>query len=561
MRPQGKGPLESLYFQYPQFAAKRVPELGGVDTRHAVAIVGAGPIGMTAALTLARYGVRSVLLDNKSTLNDGSRAICVARPSLHILERIGAEREILAKALGWRHGRSYYRNQQVYRLEMPHSAQEKYLPMYNLQQQYIEHYLYNAVAACDLIDMRWQSEVKGVAQSATQVTLNVTSPLGAYDIQSDYVLAADGARSSVRSIMGLRLNGKNYEGKYVIADVRMKHDFPTERRAFFDPAGNPGGTVLIHRQPDDIWRIDYQLRAGESDEDAIQEDNIRERVQAILTGIGHTGDWELEWWSIYSANTLCLDDYKHGRVLFIGDSAHIVPIFGVRGLNNGLADAYNAAWKLAYVLNGVSTPRLLDSYSPERRGATLDVFENATKSTRFMTPPTRGWKLAREAVLSLALSHEFTRGFLNPRQMEAHSYSESASTTCAARDLEFERGPRCGSTIANARLADDRYLTDHVGIGFSAILFCDRPLTQTETGLLADLRKLDPRFVALIIAVRGSQIAGAEIEDRKGLIETLYGAVPGTLYLVRPDLHIAGRWKQAVASEIVDALGGCLGET
>ena len=157
----------------------------------------------------------------------------------------------------------------------------------------------------------------------------------------NYVLAADGARSPIRAMLGLRLKGENYEGRYVIADIRMDHDFPTERRAFFDPSGNPGGTVLIHKQPDDIWRVDYQLKEGESEEDALREDNIRARVTAILADIGHTKPWELEWWSVYSANTLCLDDYRHGRVFFIGDAAHIVPIFGVRGLNNGLADADN----------------------------------------------------------------------------------------------------------------------------------------------------------------------------------------------------------------------------
>ena len=125
-------------------------------------IVGAGPIGMTAALVLARYGIRSVLIDRKDTFNDGSRAICIARPSMHILERVGAVAPFVEKALGWRFGRSYYRGEQIFRLEMPQPPGEKYLPMYNLQQQYIEKFLHDAVAASDLIDMRWQSELTGL---------------------------------------------------------------------------------------------------------------------------------------------------------------------------------------------------------------------------------------------------------------------------------------------------------------------------------------------------------------------------------------------------------------
>ena len=295
-------------------------------------------------------------------------------------------------------------------------------------------------------------------------------------------------------MLGLRLKGDNYEGRYVIADIRMDHDFPTERRAFFEPSGNPGGTVLIHKQPDDIWRVDYQLREGESEAEALREENIRARVSAILADIGHTKPWELEWWSVYSANTLCLDDYRHDRVFFIGDAAHIVPIFGVRGLNNGLADAENIGWKLALVLHGEADDRLLDSYSPERRGATLDVFANATKSTRFMTPPTRGWRLAREAALSLSLKHEFPRGLANPRQMQPYTYSESLLTPYAGRDAEFAGGPVCGSVAPNAKLIDGTHLLDHAGNGMTAILFCEGA-AHRRTGGIARASRPDRQAV------------------------------------------------------------------
>jgi 3-(3-hydroxy-phenyl)propionate hydroxylase len=559
MRPAGKGPLESLYFEYPIFPARRVAELDGATVRHPVAIVGAGPIGMTAALVLARYGIRSVLIDRKDTFNDGSRALCIARPSMHILERIGAVAPFLEKSLGWRYGRSYYRGEQIFRLEMPHPAGEKYLPMYNLQQQYIEQYLHDAVAACELIDMRWRSELSDIKPGADGVSLGIASPAGNYRLDAEYVLAADGARSPVRSQLGLRMKGDNYEGRYVIADIRMDHDFPAERRAFFEPSGNPGGTVLIHKQPENIWRVDYQLREGESEQEAMREENIRARVGAILGDIGHSKPWELEWWSVYSANTLCLDDYRHGRVFFIGDAAHIVPIFGVRGLNNGLADAENLGWKLAAVLNGEADERLLDSYSPERRGATLDVFANATKSTRFMTPPTRGWRLAREAALSLSLKHEFPRGLANPRQMQPYTYSESALTPYAGRDEEFAGGPVRGSVAPNAKLEESSYLLDRAGIGMTAIVFCEGAPSAEQTALLDKLGAIDKRFVALPVACQGSAAGPKTIADSNGEIARLFAAAPDTFYLLRPDLHIAGRWKRIVADEILRTAALCLG--
>ncbi len=562
MRPAGKGPLESLYFTYPTFSAPMVAELEGRRPRHPVIIAGAGPIGMTAALTLARYGVKSVLLDRKPTFNDGSRAICIARPSMHILERIGAVAPFLEKALGWRHGRSYYGDHQIYRLEMPHSEDEKYMPMYNLQQQYIEQFLWEAVARSDLIDLRWQSEVSGIETNSEGATLAVKTPIGEYQLDADYVLAADGARSPLRSMLGLRLKGDNYEGKYVIADIRMDHDFPTERRAFFEPAGNPGGTVLIHKQPDNIWRVDYQLRDGERDDEAIKEENIRARVQAILNDIGHAGPWDLEWWSIYTANTLCLDDYKHGQVIFIGDSAHIVPIFGVRGLNNGLADAHNIGWKLAYVLSGGADPALLDSYSPERRGATLDVFANATKSTRFMTPPTRGWKLARSAALSLAVNHAFTRDLANPRQMQPYSYAGGPLSMLQEADRAFVSGPPSGTAAANVKLDDGRYLLDCAGEGFTGVLFLDRAWGEEDSASLAACLRLDRMFKCVVVTVEPQEALpgdAIEIRDPHGRIAQIYGAGLDTFYLLRPDLHVAGRWKVRQEEDVRQLLTVCLG--
>ena len=560
MRPAGKGALESLYFDYPKFAARRVPELDGATARHPVLIVGAGPIGMTAALVLARYGIRSVLIERKDTFNDGSRAICIARPSMHILERIGAVAPFVEKALGWRFGRSYYRGEQIFRLEMPQPRGEKYLPMYNLQQQYIEKFLHDAVAACDLIDMRWQSELSAIERHNDGVSVRISSPEGDYRLDADYVLAADGARSPVRSMLGLRLKGDNYEGRYVIADIRMDHDFPTERRAFFEPSGNPGGTVLIHKQPDDIWRVDYQLREGENEADVLKEENIRARVGAILADIGHTKPWELEWWSVYSANTLCLDDYRHGRVFFIGDAAHIVPIFGVRGLNNGLADAENIGWKLALVLHGEADARLLDSYSPERRGATLDVFANATKSTRFMTPPTRGWRLAREAALSLSLKPRISaRARQSAADAALYLFGKSADALCrtrrricrrpSLRQRRAERWARRRKLPAGSRRQRhdgdpvlrrrnppaNRRRCSRNSAGSTSVSFrCWSPHTDRP-----------PKRKPLRTVTAKSPACSRH--------------APGTLYLLRPDLHIAGRWKAVVPGEILKTAGLCLG--
>ena len=528
MRPQGRSETDSLYFSYPKFAA---PDTALRNARRdaPVAIVGAGPVGMTAALALAKEGVSSVLFDNKDTFNDGSRAICVARPSFYILEQLGAVRPFLEKALGWTTGRSFYRGEKILEFQMPDSPEEKYRPMYNLQQQYIEQFLWEAIGASDLIETRWRSKVSGVEDTGDRVRLTVSDPAGEYAFDAQYVLACDGARSAIRSFRGKRLKGENFEGRYVIADIQMPHDYPTIRRALFDPDCRPGGTVLIHKQPDDIWRIDYQLEEGESVEDAIREVRVRRSVASVLKEIGYDGEWELEWWSVYSANTLALDDYRDGRVFFVGDSAHIVPIFGVRGLNNGLADAANIGWKLGWVLNGRAGERLLDSYTPERRGATLDVFANASKSARFMTPSTYGWRLMRDAALSLALTKPFAGELANPRQMTAFTYG--ASPAVLPDDPAFDGGPGVGALIPDVKLGEN-YLSDRLGNGFTVLCFGEE--------LAAEVSALNPDGLKIL----GPPWSPA-LSDR-------FDATDNSAYLIRPDMHVAGRWRGATAGAVVD---------
>jgi 3-(3-hydroxy-phenyl)propionate hydroxylase len=518
MRPAGRGPLDSLYFHYMQFEAPSDRERLSDDAL--VVIVGAGPIGMTAALTLARHGQRSVLLERGNTFNDGSRAICIARSTMQTFSRIGAVKPFLDKALPWTKGLTYFRGEEILAFEMPDNPDVEFRPMYNLQQQYTEQYLWEAVDRSDLIDLRWQSEVTGLTDCDDLVGIEISDPKGNYVLNATYVLAADGARSALRQMRGLRLEGENYEGCYVIVDIQMSHDYPTIRRALFAPNSRPNGTVLIHKQPDDIWRIDYQLGADEDETDAIREEAIRENVSKVLSDIGYDGRWELEWWSVYSANTLALADYRDGHLFFIGDSAHIVPIFGVRGLNNGIADAENIGWKLAWVLSGRAGNGLLDSYTPERRGATLDVFTQSSKSARFMTPPTRGFTIMRDAALSLALSEPWAGDLANPRQMTPYNYTTAPWTI---RDVSTDSFAP-GFLLPDMQMGGP-FVANQLGNGFALLSFgVETPKVEDVTTVKVDV-----------------------------------GPCPkGTCLLIRPDGYIMARWPAFEIDEISSALNAAL---
>ncbi len=560
--------MTATYFDYRHHPAVLPALDDGRDLRrHRVAIVGGGPIGLTLALGLARHGVQSVVLEADDTVCVGSRAACISRRSLEIFAALDCAAPMLAKGLAWTGGRSFYRDTEVFRLAMPHDGNQRFPPMINLQQCYAEQYLVDACARrADLIELRWQSKVAGVRPHADGVTLEVETPAGAYRLEAGWVVACDGARSAVRQALGLKLTGTQYEGRYVIVDIRLRSDYPTERRAWFDPPSNPGSTLLMHKQPDDIWRIDYQLRDDEDPDEAVKPENVLPRVASHLAMIGERDDWEPVWISMYKANALTLERYRHGRVLFAGDAAHLVPIFGVRGMNSGVDDAHNLAWKLAFVERGLAGEALLDSYSDERVHATHENLRYATKSTEFMAPPSHGFALMREAVLSLAERHAWVRPLINPRQTSAIAFRESALNSHPQRDAAFAAGPHCGAVLPECPvvLPDGRtgHLTELLGRGFTALVFAADGAVAPE--LAAALQRLTAGrvpFDARIVASRRAPGAAFPVAvDAPGSAAALYGAAQGAVYLVRPDGHLCARWRDGAAQEIEAAVQRALCE-
>jgi 3-(3-hydroxy-phenyl)propionate hydroxylase len=357
--------------------------------------------------------------------------------------------------------------------------------------------------------------------------------------------------------MGLPLTGASYEGLFVIADIRIDLPLPTERLAYFDPDWNRGNTILMHREPHGIWRIDYQLPAGETPEQALQIDSLKARIDAQLAMIGHAGTpWQMDWCSVYSARALTLTDYVHGRV-FTGDAAHLLPIFGVRGANTAFQDAQSLAWHLAFVVNGWAGSKLLANHSTERVGAAREIIDEAGKSTRFMTPPSRGFRLLRDAVLSLSLKQGFVRPLYHWRTSRPHEYTGSMLNSSDDDNALFSAGPGHGAPPRNIRLSADDFLLDHLGGGFDLLYFTDaaavpEPLQQVVAGVRS-------RGVPLrVIAIGAAQpVAGAQrtLADADGHCRQRYGVTAaGAAYLLRPDQHVCARWLTLDAALLQAAL-------
>ena len=549
----------NLQFKPYPFEAKRYPASlpalkGGVDPRRRpVVIVGGGPVGYCAALGLANYGVPVVLLEADDSVCFGSRAICISRRSLEIVERLGAIEGFLNAGLPWTGGRSFYRNTEVLHFKMPADENQKLPPMINLAQYSIEKFLLDAAEARgDLIEIRWQSSVTAIDARENGALLTVNTPEGHYAMEADWVVAADGGRSFLREALGLQLKGTSYEGRYVIVDILLDSNRPTERLAYFDPACNPGSTVLVHKQPGNVWRIDYQLRDGEDPDEAVKPENVMPRVRSLLDMMGETAPWNPIWIGIYKANALTLEKYRRKRVLFAGDAAHLVPIFGVRGANSGIDDADNLAWKLAFVVKGLASERLLDSYSVERVAATHENLSYGTKSTEFMAPPSFAFDLMRKAVLSLAVRHPAMSSLINPRQTSAITYLTSPLNV-VERAGEFECGPvpgqslpECPVTIVEKGAAREGHLTDLITPAVTAIYFADHG--SAPPALIELAVRMREQGVPFVLTTLTRHLFVDVLEkhgwDHTGRLVDMYGATPGTLYIVRPDGHVLGRWRR-----------------
>ncbi|WP_342133131.1 FAD-dependent monooxygenase [Hydrogenophaga sp. OTU3427] len=554
-------PRPSIYYQYQVFQPW-LPSEHAEAQHHPVAIVGAGPAGMVTALELARHGVRSVVLSAERQLSQGSRAIVFTRRSMEILQQVGVAERMTEGGLPWRFGNSYYRGQRVFRMEAPHDADDRFFPMLNVQQQYMEEYLHEACQASPLIDFRWGNKVVSVEQSADAATVQVDTPEGPYTLTTDWLVAADGGRSPIRTAMNLQMEGASYEGFFVIADIKIDLPLPTERLAYFDPEWNPGNTILMHREPHGIWRVDYQLPPGETPEEALRPESLQARIDAQLAMIGFAGTpWEMDWSSVYSARTLTLPDYVHGRVIFTGDAAHLLPIFGVRGANTAFQDAQSLGWHLALVAKGVAHRRLLANHSAERVGAAREIIDEAGKSTRFMAPPSAGFRLLRDAVLSLSLTQDFVRPLYHWRTSRPHAYSHSVLNSSGDDNALFTAGPAHGAPPQNIRLGADDFLLDHLGGGFDLLYFTEDAAVPAP--LLAVVKEARARGVPLKLIAVGADtpVAGADLTlaDASGHFRQRYGVLAsGGAYLLRPDQHVCARWLTLDATRLKAALVAAL---
>ncbi|WP_170428991.1 FAD-dependent oxidoreductase [Ruegeria arenilitoris] len=512
-------------FEVPLYPYERSPDQdSATSVRHRVIVVGAGPVGLAAAIDLAQQGVETVVLDDNDKVSFGSRAICFSQRSLEIADRLGAGHKLVEKGVLWDAGKVYFDNRQVYEFHLQPDKGYGNPAFINLQQYYMEKALVERVRELQAdgapIEIRGQNKVEAIGTHDDHVTLEVETPEGPYNVEADWLIACDGAYSPTRRMLGLDFDGRVFEDNFLIADVVMQADYPTERWFWFDPPFNRGQSALLHKQPDNVWRIDLQLGKDIDPEQERKPENVIPRLRAML---GDDVDFELEWVSIYTFQCRRMDRFRHGRVLFAGDSAHQVSPFGARGANSGLQDADNLCWKLKLVIDGEAPELFLDSYSRERVEAADENIRMSTLSTEFITPKSDMSRLLRDAVLDMSEHYEFARPLVNSGRLSTPC-AYSGSPLSSADALNGPEVTRPGSACPDAPLGDEFLLPKLAGQFTLLTIDADAPDSLEEGGITA-------RRLALSVK-----------DDLTLELKRRYlGDAPSAVYLIRPDQHVAAR--------------------
>lgn len=540
--------LQMKTYANPVYEYRRVAEQDGATARRGVVVVGAGPVGLAAAIDLGQRGIPVLILDEDDTVSVGSRAICYAKRTLEILDRLHCGESVVDKGVRWNVGRVFDGAELAYRFDLlPESGHHR--PAFvNLQQYHFEECLVRRAQELEGVALRWRHKVVAVASHADGVTLRVVTPEGEYALDCDWLIACDGARSPLRSMLGLDTEGQVFHDRFLIADIHMTSDFPTERWFWFNPPFHPGQSVLLHRQADNVWRIDFQLGWDADPELEKTPERILPRLRAML---GPDATFEIEWASVYSFQCRRMQRFRHQRVLFAGDCAHLVSPFGARGANSGIQDTDNLVWKLDLVLHGKAPEGLLDSYDAERIAAADENILNSTRSTDFITPKSAVSRTFRDAVLALARRYPFARRLVNSGRLSVPKVLDASPLNTPDCD-RFAGAMVPGAPAADAPVEGPRggWLLDYLGGDFCVLTFGEAP-GATDIARLAAW----PVGVRVVHVGAGAHAACTVLTDREGLAAARYDSASGACYLMRPDQHVVARWRKFDIDAVHAALG------
>ncbi len=347
--------------------------------RYPVIIVGAGPTGLTLANLLGREGIRALLIERHLSTGREPRAVSLDDESLRTLQTLGVVANVLKHVVPG-YGSHYYSPRGHCFLKVEPTETPYGYPRRNaFRQPILERQLYEGLERFSHIETQFGSTLETLTQDASSVIVGITGPEGLHTrIACDYLVGCDGASSTVRNFLGISLAGSTFDERWLIIDLENSENPSPHTKVFCDPrrpcVSLPG--------PEHTHRFEFKLHAHERDETLL----VPEVIQNLLHSHGADPGSTIVRKVVYRFHARLATQWSKGRVFLAGDAAHLTPPFAGQGMNSGIRDAHNLAWKLASVVRGQIGPHILDTYERERRTHTLAMIRLALQMGTVMAP-------------------------------------------------------------------------------------------------------------------------------------------------------------------------------
>jgi 3-(3-hydroxy-phenyl)propionate hydroxylase len=517
-----------------------------------VVIVGACPTGLTLAGLLGRYGVDLLVVERNLQTVQEPRAVSIDDESLRTMQSVGIVNDLVPHiVLGY--GSEYFSPRGRSFLKVKPSTLEYGYPRRNaFRQPILEQLLRDNLSRFSNVTALFETELVGFAQSEKGVTLDLRSIAAPLSVSCDYLIACDGSRSFVRQTLGVGLHGSTFKERWLIIDLEGTTDRTRDTKVYC----NPKRPCLSLPGPRGTRRFEYMLRDGEADDDVLAPD----RVAALLRLYGNDNHAVLRRKVVYTFHARMAERWRNGRILLAGDAAHLMPPFAGQGMNSGVRDAHNLAWKIAAVVSGYLGSDLLDSYETERREHVAAMTQLAIRMGQVMMPRNRLQAFAvqtffRSLALYPAARSYFAEMKYKPKPRFHRGFLLAEGPTKSLIGRLFPQP--VVMTRAGVALLDDV-----LGDGFALLA---PPGTSPQL-----LRKID--LGALGLPIRAVAVLDKEdaspmeppviaARDLRGELAKLLSGQPSGLYLLRPDRYVAGFFPLKEASAVVENIAGIVRAT
>ncbi|MDF5731159.1 MAG: FAD-dependent monooxygenase [Rhizonema sp. PD38] len=535
-----------------------------------VLVVGAGPVGLTLASELTRYGVRCRVLDKDAGPENVSKAIVVHVRTLEVLAAMNALAPVLAESKPLRQVELHAYGKHIGHCDL-NGIDSPYPHPIIIGQNRTEHILEQHLNSLD-IKVDWQVEARGFQQDESGVTVTLRHADGRVEeTRTQWLIGCDGSNSIVRKQLELNFEGDRYENEqFIQADVKIRWTLPKGASYLFL---TNAGYMMVIEMPDDIVRVFISVPDPDPSNDT--SPTLSEVQEALIELGGIDAQlYEPVWLARYRTSHCQADRFREGRVFVAGDAGHVHVPIGGQGMNTGIQDAFNLAWKLAYVIKGVAHPELLDSYNAERHPVAVALLEGTDKAYRSIFNKSELFQKAARLLSPMIIQMESLQTRIrNTLEEVTISYKDSPLTV----DVGGSSGPIAGERAPDAilvRLADKetiRLFEVFQGTDWTLLLLSGQAMNPLSYRNLTAIGKtitdkygyiIKPHLVVADIAPpqlpEELDWNGSILMDSQQYLHKKYGASSACLYLIRPDWYIGFRGHPSDTDKLMTYLGGVL---